>query len=107
MPAHQLVWSATWHVTRALRWNASGTFLSRRAAYAYPDPAAPSVLDREVLLHTCLNYRWGQVDLGLGVRDLLDRKEVIGQPYNGGSGPLRLSGRTFFAQLGFRFHDDR
>ena len=107
MPAHQIVWNATWHITRALDWNASGTFLSRRAAYAYPDPAAPSILDGEVLLHSHLRYQWHQLDLGVGVRDLLDRKEVIGQPYNGGTGPLRLSGRTFFAQVGFRFRGDR
>lgn len=107
MPAHQLVWNATWRIIAALSWNVSGTFLSRRAAHAYPDPTAPSLLEAEVLLHTSLNVRWRQLDLGLGVRDLLDQKEVIGQPYNGGTGPLRLAGRTLFAQIGFRFHDER
>jgi hypothetical protein len=103
MPAHQIVWNATWDITGALSWNTSGTLLSRRAAYAYPNPAAPSILTGEVLLHTYLNYQWHPLELGIGVRDLFDQREVIGQPYNGGSGPLRLSGRTFFAQVGFRF----
>jgi outer membrane receptor protein involved in Fe transport len=107
MPAHQIVWSANWHITKALNWSTSGTFLDRRAAYASPDPTAPSLLKAEVLLHTYLGYQWRQFDLGLGVRDLFNVKETIGQPYNGGSGPLRLSGRTFFAQVGIRFHDDR
>jgi outer membrane receptor protein involved in Fe transport len=105
MPAHQVVWSGNWHITRALNWNVSGTFLDRRAAYAYPDANTPSILNREVLLHTYVDYQWRQFDLGLGVRDLLDVKEMIGQPYNGGAGPLPLSGRTFFAQLGIRFQD--
>lgn len=105
MPAHQVVWSVTWHVLKGLHWNSSGTFLDRRAAYVYPDPTAPSILRAEVLLHTHLDYQWRQFNVGFGVRDLFDVREMIGQPYNGGSGALRLSGRTYFTQIGIRFHD--
>jgi outer membrane receptor protein involved in Fe transport len=103
MPAHQVTWSTDWHITRTLNWNVSGTFLSERAAYAFPNTATPGRLDPEFLLHTYLDYRWRQFNLGVGVRNLLDEDELLGQPYSGGSGPLPLSGRTFFAQLGVRF----
>ncbi|HLP76306.1 MAG TPA: TonB-dependent receptor, partial [Candidatus Paceibacterota bacterium] len=103
MPAHQVTWSADWHITRTLNWNFSGTFLSERAAYAYPNAAAPSRLDPEFLLHTYLDYHWRQFNLGFGIRNLLDEDELIGQTYAGGSGPLPLPGRTFFAQIGVHF----
>jgi outer membrane receptor for ferrienterochelin and colicin len=103
MPTHQITWSADWHVSKTLNWNFSGTYLGERAAFAYPNAATSGILDPEFLLHTYLDYHWRQFNLGVGVRNLLDANEVIGQPYNGGSGPLTLAGRTFFAQIGVRF----
>lgn len=103
MPAHQIAWTADWHITDALSWDISGTYLDRRAAYAFPNPTTPSILGRQVLLHTHLNYQWRQFDFGFGVRDLLNQKELLGEPYVGGGVPYRLSGTTFFAQLGLRF----
>jgi hypothetical protein len=107
MPAHQIVWTADWHITDALNWDISGTYLDRRAAFAFPNPNTPSILGRQVLLHTYLKYQWRQFDFGLGVRDLLNQKELLGEPYNGGGAPYRLSGTTLFAQLGVRFNGAR
>jgi outer membrane receptor protein involved in Fe transport len=103
MPAHQVTWSADWHLNKTLNWNFSGTYLGERAAFAYPNAATPSILAPETLLHTFLDCHWRQFSLGANVRNLLNESELIGQPYNGGTGPLQLSGRTFSARIGVRF----
>jgi len=112
MPQNQVTLSATWHVTKSFDWNFSGVFMSERGAYVYPNPNTPSVLPSVFLINTFAEYRWRDFSFGVGIHNLFDQPEIIGQSYAGGSTPDQLmggsapqilSGRTFMVKVGFTF----
>ena len=101
-PAHKLAFSATAHLTERLAWNWNGALLSPRAAYQYP-ATAPVDLDPEFQLHTYIEYRWRQFQLGAGIANLLDEELLVPQPYDGGLAPLPAKRRQFFVKVGYEF----
>ena len=101
-PAHKVTASGTWHINKSLDWNLNGYWIGERLAYAYPAGGVTS-LPANFVLNTFVNYKFKHFSLGIGVANLLDQNLYAPQPYNGGSGPLPLMGREFFAKLGFTF----
>jgi outer membrane receptor protein involved in Fe transport len=102
IPAHKLTASATWHILEALSWNVNSTFTAAQRAYLYPN-SQPVDLPPTFLLNSFIEYRWRHASLGLGLANLLDQRQYIAQPYNGGEAPLILTGREVFMKLGIQF----
>ena len=102
IPAHKLTASATWHILEALSWNVNSTFTVAQRAYLYPN-SQPVDLPPTFLLNSFIEYRWRHASLGLGLANLLDQRQYIAQPYNGGEAPLILTGREVFMKLGIQF----
>jgi len=101
-PAHKITLKETWHILKSLDWNINAFWLGDRMTYTYPGGGI-SDLDSEFVLNTFINYRFRQFSFGLGVANLLDVNRYAPQPYDGGSGPLRLKGREIFAKLEYKF----
>jgi len=102
IPAHKLTASATWHILDALSWNVNSSFTAAQRAYIYPN-SQPVELDPTFLLNSFIEYRWRYASIGLGLANLLDQKQFVAQPYNGGEAPLILTGREVFLKLGIQF----
>jgi len=101
-PSYKVAANITWHINPKLDWNINGFWLGEMMAYAYP-ASGPTTLPSEFVLNTFLNYQFQHFSVGIGASNLLDQDRYAPQPYAGGSGPLPLMGREFFAKLTFKF----
>jgi outer membrane receptor for ferrienterochelin and colicin len=101
-PSYKVAANFTWHINPKLDWNLNGFWLGEMMAYAYPAPG-PTTLPSEFVLNTFLNYQFQHFSVGIGASNLLDEERYAPQPYAGGSGPMPLMGREFFAKLTFKF----
>ncbi len=90
-----------------LWFDASGTFLSRRAGYVSLDTDGNPVLGSEpetLLLNLALRLRDLPVrglELALGMLNVTGQRYRLLQPYNGGHAPLPLHGRELYLRARF------
>jgi outer membrane receptor protein involved in Fe transport len=80
----------------------NGYYITERQAYRYPATDIAD-FDPEFIVNTFVEYRYRSWSLGVGVANLLEEERWLAQPYNGGSGPMPLKGREYFARASFKF----
>jgi outer membrane receptor protein involved in Fe transport len=103
-PTHKVTLSETWHILKALDWNVNCFWLSQRLRQSSPYPTNEvAEMDPEFVVNTFLEYRVSRFSYGVGVANLLDEERWAPQPYAGGSGPIPLKGREYFARLAISF----
>ncbi len=103
-PQHKIVLMATRKLTSGWVVNFNSLFMSERYLYNSVDAQGDYSVHRykpDVLLSGTINKRnlFPGFDLSVSIHNLLNRRFVIGQPYNGGLAPTSALSREFLVRI--------
>jgi len=100
-PQHKINIIATYNVTQDLTFNFNSTYLTERYKYTANGYKKEDPL---LLINSNLLYQGlYDMDVNVGVKNLLDAKYNYIQPYNGGHSELPSRGREYFISLMYNF----
>lgn len=108
-PSSKVNFNGTLKLTKKLSINSTASYFSKRFAFTKYDANGNLVLssiDPKLYLNFFLLYRdmlTKGLDLGMGVNDVMDQKQIFIQPYNSASAPITGTGREFLIRMSYSF----
>ena len=107
MPTSKIVGLFNFSLTKSISWNITGIYSGKRYAYTNYDANANIVsttLDRYLLVNSFVNFETSGFVFGLGAYDILNRKPVIPQAYNGSYSPIPGRSREFVIKISYQLN---